>query len=219
MWMLFGVNPMMGFFFLFFLLPLIVRLMRSMTHGINAGPSASRPILEPFSGTNTVASGAGFQLFENTKREFPSKLIDLDNELTLAEQLVADTEIAGGSDLDSGELASARKHLNLAFAQYSKMFAGEASDVGDIDQAHHSLSSDFTFAKRHLALASPLTASSAPDAPGALVRQPTTAPVPAMFGGFGGFSGFGSPVTMQPVTAQRRTQVAFTPFGLTIFTD
>ncbi|MDR2703746.1 MAG: hypothetical protein LBB58_05345 [Cellulomonadaceae bacterium] len=208
-----GASPL--FFMLFFmpfLLPAILRMLSGLATGLVGGvevPSQVAP--------NTAES------FDTAKREFPSKMLDLDNELTLAEEF--------DTDLNADELKAARSHLNNAFAAYSKNFG--SADLANVNVAasRRTIERHLAAAQRHLGLADPNSplhnepapaAASASGAATASTAENTARPATPeeeLYRRFGVNPGehAQTPFTAPRVqTAPRRTAVHLTPFGLMI---
>jgi len=201
-------------FFLLFILPFILPLILKVLSGVMLAFSGGQP-----AGTSQVRPATNSQtVFDQAKREFPNQLIDLDNELTLAEEF--------GSDLNADELKAARSHLNKAFEGYAKNF-GDAATVNssntNVRHARKTVADHLAKATRHLGLADP-------NSP--LHNEPAPAPAPEaqapkansiedeLYRRFGVERGTHADVPQngaRPAQATRRqSSVMLTPFGFMI---
>ena len=190
------------FFVLPLLLPVIVRVL-SVLAGMGTHPTQARPVAGPGQPSPLARQRSTQESFAAAKADYPAILIDLDSEITLAEEF--------GIDLVATDIELARKHMNQAFATYSKYFSGDDHLAINVPAARRAVDKHLALAKRHLLLADPKTAdtvSTDDDAnyfaagmmKGEYADQvPTPAPVPA-----------------QPQPMAPRTSIRLTPFGLVI---
>jgi len=212
------------FFLLFilpFILPVILKVLSGVMLAFSGGPAAGTAQMRPAS---AAAPASNAQAFEAAKREFPNQLLDLDNELTLAEEF--------GTDLNADELKAARSHLNKAFTNYSKSFGDVIDPAGanNVRQARQTIETHLAKATRHLGLAdpnSPLHSEPAPEAPEATDAAPTAQAAPKansiedeLYRRFGVERGAQADAPLNAArpapTARRQSSVMFTPFGLMI---
>jgi hypothetical protein len=207
--------------FLFFLLPILLPMIMRVLAGLSGGmaaPSQSAMMGRPASISRPVATAESFAA---AKAEFPGQMIELDNEITLADEF--------GNNLDADEMQTARSHMNQAFATYSKYFGGDNNAGVDVVGGRREVGQHLRLAKRHLLLADPLTADSVqPEAP---APAPTaTADVndaaDARYFATGVEQGSFANVPLNPfaqmfaapqvASHNRQTSVRLTPFGLMI---
>ena len=202
-------SDLSGIFFLFFvlpfLLPVILRVLAALM-GMAQHPTAV-PAARGAASANLPRERSTKESFAAAKADYPAALIDLDSEITLAEEF--------GIDNDAAKLELARKHMNQAFATYSKYFGGDDFTVINVPAARRAVDKHLALAKRNLLLADPNTADSVTNddeaaylaagiAKGAYADQPfAQAPAPAS-----------AARPAQP--AGPRTAVRLTPFGLVI---
>lgn len=210
------------FFLLFilpFVLPLILKVLSGVMMAFSGGPAAN------VAGTQArpaTSAAANTQAFEAAKRDFPNQLIDLDNELTLAEEF--------GTDLNADELKAARSHLNKAFTNYSKSFGdvvNSAQATSNVRQAKATIANHIAKATRHLGLAdpnSPLHNEPAPAEAPAAADAAQAAPkadtiedeLYRRFGVQRGTQADAPFAATRPAQARRQSSVMVTPFGFMI---
>jgi len=216
----------MLFFLLFFIAPAVSRILAGRSGANNAGQ------VNQVSGRGNVSSAAApvqnpKAAYAAAKADLPGKLIDLDSELSTAEDFSTDDF---ETDLDAAELKAARGHLNQAFAAYAANFQGDYVPGMKVSALVASVSDHLDKARRHLLLADPKTAAELHAADEAreaaelaaakaatekaAAQAKADAEAQAALEDELNMFGWGHPGYVRPTA--RRTTVQLTPFGIMI---
>lgn len=210
-----GVLPLL-FFMFFFIMPAVRTLLSGFAGGAGALTQDEATQTRPrTTGLVPAPQQDPRVAFANAKRDFPGQLINFDTELGEAEEF--------GIDLDTAELASARTHLNKAFAGYAQHFQSDNPTSPNVQAQVDLVSKNLEQARRHLLLADPAKApqvaamdetkrlADAEAGKLAAARAKAEADLAAQMPTHGMFTpaGFGQP-------ARRQTSIQLTPFGIMI---
>jgi len=199
--MYFGTGTFPLFLFLMpFILPLMIRVLSGAMMALSGAPTTGA----------TQVSPSREEAFAAAKREFPNRLLELDNELTLAEEF--------DTDLNADELKAARSHLNSAFTTYSKSFGDADIATVNVAAARRTIEKHLAAAQRHMSLADPNSPLHNEAAAATAEKDAELSPEDELYRRFGVARGAyaDAPFAPRVQPAARRTSVHLTPFGLMI---